>query len=131
MILRPYQQAALHTSKSMFAGGVTRQLIALPTGTGKTPTFAALKDFFGFKGKIMVLVHREELADQAADKICKWNPGARVGIEMGDRWATSQDDFVVASVQTLGRANNARIARFKPDEFSAIVVMKLTIAYLS
>jgi ATP-dependent helicase IRC3 len=121
MILRPYQQAALQTSKDKFSSGLTRQLIALPTGTGKTPTFAALKDFFGFSGKVMVLVHREELADQAADKIRKWNPGARVSIEMGDRWATQHDDFIVASVQSLGRAGSSRLARFKPEEFSAVV----------
>lgn len=120
--LRPYQAAALQASKNKFKAGTTRQLIALPTGTGKTPTFAALKDTFGFDKKVMVLVHREELADQAADKIRKWNPGSFVGVEMGERWATPMDEFVVASVPTLGRKGSKRLARFNPDDFSAIVV---------
>lgn len=120
--LRPYQAAALQVSRSKFLAGQTRQLIALPTGTGKTPTFAALKEAFGFDKKVMVLVHREELADQAADKIRKWNPGAFVGVEMGDRWATPMDEFVVASVPTLGRKGSKRLARFNPNDFSAIVV---------
>ncbi len=121
MKLRPFQQAALETSKRKFEAGVTRQLIALPTGTGKTVVFACIRQVFGFKKKIMVLVHREELAQQAADKIRKWNPQARVGIEMASSWATPSDDFVVASVQTLGREGSPRLARFLPDEFDCIV----------
>ena len=121
MILRPYQQAALDASKKKFAAGITRQLIALPTGTGKTPLFAMVRKHFGFQKKVMVLVHREELAEQAADKLRRWNPEARVGIEMANQRCTPEDDFVVASVPTIGRTNSPRLLQFNPDEFAAIV----------
>ncbi len=121
MNLRPYQLASLETSKKKFESGVTRQLIALPTGTGKTVVFASVREFFGFQRRVLVLVHREELAQQAAEKIAKWNPGCTVGVEMGDLWAKPTDTFVVASVQTLGRAGSSRLARFVPDEFDCII----------
>jgi superfamily II DNA or RNA helicase len=53
---------------------------------------------------MLVLVHRAELADQAKRKIEKWNPGMKVGIEMGDQSSWSGQKVVVAGVQTIGRA---------------------------
>lgn len=121
MNLRPYQREALEISRTKFAAGVTRQLIALPTGTGKTPLFACVRDHFKFSNQIMVLVHREELAQQAADKLRTWNPGCSVGVEMADSIASPMDDFIVASVPTIGRTNSTRIQKFKPGNFDAII----------
>jgi len=118
--LRPYQRDALEASKQKFKAGVTRQLIALPTGTGKTPLFACVPDFFGFQDRCMVLVHREELAQQAADKLRTWNPNRTVGVEMANSYAGSAD-LVVASVATLGRLGSSRIESFNPDDFQAII----------
>jgi superfamily II DNA or RNA helicase len=122
MLLRPYQLDALQKAKERYAAGVYRQLLVLPTGMGKTPTFAALRDFFGFRKRVLVLVHREELAQQAADKLRKWNPGSNVGIEMGDNRAGSDCDFIVGSVQTLGRAGSNRLAALQPEAFDAVIV---------
>jgi ATP-dependent helicase IRC3 len=108
-------------SLDKFQKGLTRQLIALPTGTGKTPLFASLKRHHGFDKRMLVLVHREELADQAAKQIQKWNEGITVGVEMGDRHAGSHCDVVVASVQSIGRANSPRLTQFNPETFSCIV----------
>lgn len=119
MLLRPYQQDALRISKERYDVGVRRQLIQLPTGTGKTPVFASLKNHHKFDNRMMVVVHREELAEQAADKIRIWNPTFRVGIEMGERECSSSDDVVVASVQTLG--NLKRLSKFVPRQFDAVV----------
>lgn len=121
MSLRPYQEESLQTSRDKYKAGVTRQLIALPTGTGKTVVFASIRRYFEFQNRMMFLVHREELAQQAADKLRKWNPGVSVGVEMGDRWASPSDMLVVASVQTLGRQGSPRLARFNPNEFDAVV----------
>jgi superfamily II DNA or RNA helicase len=122
MELRPYQQAALERVRARLWIGVNRQLLKLPTGMGKTVCFAALPDFLAFKNRMLVLVHREELAAQAADKLRKWNPTRRVGIEMGDQSAGDGDQLVVASVQTIGRPNAPRLKRFNADEFDAVVV---------
>ena len=100
--LRPYQIAALGASKKKLAEGIKRQLLVLPTGTGKTVVFANLPTHHGFTKRVMVLVHREELAQQAADKIARWNPGYMVGVEMANSVSTPMDKVVVASVPTIG-----------------------------
>lgn len=119
--LRPYQQDCLDRSKAALDRGCNRQLAVLATGLGKAVLFAALREHHGFRKRIMVLVHREELADQGADKLLRWNPGLMVGIEMAHRNAAPMDALVVASVPTLGRRNSERIKRFDPEDFDCIV----------
>ena len=96
-------------------------LLVAPTGTGKTVMFAELARRFRPRGRILVLVHREELADQAAEKITRWT-GLAVGVEMGARSVDTGalPDVVVASVPTLAR--ETRRARFASDAFELIIV---------
>jgi len=119
--LRPYQEKALGHSLERLKAGVNRQLIVMATGLGKAVLFATLREHHGFQKKIMVLVHREELANQGADKIQRWNPSLMVGVEMANRRSSPMDNFIVASVPTLGRKNSPRIQKFNPAEFDAIV----------
>jgi ATP-dependent helicase IRC3 len=121
MKLRPYQIAALQASKEKADAGILRQLLVLPTGTGKTVVFACLPKHHGYKKKILVLDHREELTDQAADKILKWNPGVPIGIEMAHRRCKPTDQIIVASVPTIGRKGSPRLEQFNPLEFDAII----------
>ncbi len=121
MQLRPYQQAALDKSYERLQAGCNRQLIVMATGLGKAVLFAALRQNHGFKKRVMVLVHREELAKQAAEKIHKWNPGLMCGTEMASRYAAPMDTMVVASVPTLGRRGSKRIGFFNPEDFDCIV----------
>lgn len=122
MGLRNYQANCLEKIKQGLKQGVTRQLVAWATGTGKTALFANLPDALDLKGRMLVLVHREELATQAEQKIRHWNPGKTVGVEMGDRYSSNLDQIVVASVQTIGRKDSKRIAKFKPEDFDAVVI---------
>jgi superfamily II DNA or RNA helicase len=122
MTLRPYQKEALDAVKEKYEAGVRRLIVQLPTGMGKTPTFAALRDYLGLKRKVLVLVHRKELAAQAKDKLETWNPGSHVSIEMGSNYADPKSDFVVASVATVGQEDSQRILKFDPSEYDAIVV---------
>ena len=119
--LRPYQLDCLDRSKSALDRGCNRQLAVLATGLGKAVLFAALREHHGFRKRIMVLVHREELADQGADKLARWNPGLMCGVEMAHRNAAPMDSLVVASVPTLGRRNSERIKKFDPADFDCIV----------
>jgi ATP-dependent helicase IRC3 len=121
MKLRPYQDAALQVSKEKYDAGLERQLIQLPTGTGKTPVFANIKRHHNFDKRLLVLVHRDELAEQAKDTIQAWNPGYRVGVEMGSKVCTNRDDVVVAGVQTIGTGNSTRLTQFSPADFCSIV----------
>jgi superfamily II DNA or RNA helicase len=119
--LRPYQLDCLDRSKAALDRGCNRQLAVLATGLGKAVLFAALREHHGFRKRIMVLVHREELADQGADKLARWNPGLMCGVEMAHRNAAPMDSLVVASVPTLGRRNSERIKKFDPADFDCIV----------
>lgn len=122
MPLRSYQKEALDAVREKYQAGVRRLIVQMPTGMGKTPTFAALRDHLGFTGKVLVLVHRRELAQQTKEKLEMWNPGAKVGIEMGEVRADHDCDFVVASVATVGQEDSARILKFDPALYDAIVV---------
>lgn len=79
MTLRPYQRQSLQCVRDRLRAGTHRQLIKMATGLGKTPVLASLPDELGFQGRILVLVHREELAHQAADKLRRWNRISQTG----------------------------------------------------
>ena len=119
--LRPFQQDALDKVKSKFQQGVNRQVVKLPTAMGKTPLFAKLGDTLGSNWKRhLVIVHREELAGQAAETIRRWNPGVKVGVEMGDLRSNQDDDYVVAGVRTIGNAGSPRLTQFNPEKFISV-----------
>jgi superfamily II DNA or RNA helicase len=65
--LRPYQQEALAAIADAESRGIRRQLVSLPTGTGKTVIFAHLLQ--QRSERALVLAHRDELIEQAASKI--------------------------------------------------------------
>lgn len=103
--LRPYQQEAVDLVNSLESGSY---LLNLATGLGKTVIFSSFKR----KGKVLVLVHREELAYQAKNKyICS------VGLEMAE-YKSNGEDVVIASVQSLVR----RLEKFPKNYFDMIII---------
>jgi ATP-dependent helicase IRC3 len=121
MELRDYQNEAQQAVKTNFEKGINRQLLALPTGTGKTVIFAHLPKTLGIQ-KTFVLAHREELLDQAKDKIQTVNPDLNVEIEQADRHASPfLADVVVASVATIGHKDNPRLKLFDPKGWPLII----------
>ena len=119
MKLRGYQEEVLNKIVNKYNSGVKNQLIKMSTGLGKSVLFANLKNHTGWAGKVLVIVHREELAQQAKEKIEHWNPNSICMIEMGNRSAlVGMCDFVVGSVQTLVN----RLNKFDPKDFCAVVV---------
>ena len=64
---RPYQHEAVAALLAAAARGVQRPLLVLPTGTGKTIIFALLVQRRG--GRALILAHRDELIQQAVDKL--------------------------------------------------------------
>lgn len=121
MTLRPYQQDALNAVATALVAQpvVNRALVKKPTGTGKTVTFAALPtrmrawldQFPPRERRMLVIAHREELLNQAAEKIKKANPDLLVCIEQGDRRTSIHADVVVASIQTLAARQFFRLKR--------------------
>ncbi|MFC1609810.1 DEAD/DEAH box helicase [Myxococcota bacterium] len=120
--LRDYQRDCLDIIWEQYQSGVRRQLVCLPTGTGKTVIFAQFPRFFRMQKRMLVLAHREELLTQARDKILRANPELRVEIEKANRKASPDCDVVVASVPTLGRKRSARIEKLDIEDFYLIVV---------
>ena len=69
MQLRPYQQEAMTAVLDEWER-VQNTLLVLPTGCGKTIVFAKItENCVRTGGRVLVLAHRGELLDQAADKI--------------------------------------------------------------
>ena len=99
--LRDYQLAAVEACEAAAAAGRRRVLVALPTGTGKTVTFAALIE--RRHGRALVVAHRDELLAQAKEKLVTAGiPEGDVGlVKAGSDENTAP--VVLASVQTLAR----------------------------
>jgi len=120
--LRDYQQACVAAIIDRARKGVTRQAIVMATGTGKTCIFASLAPLVKAKGKkTLILAHRSELLEQAADKIRMVDNTLTIGIEQAENTCTTLEDVVVASVPTLGRTGSDRITKFSPDDYGLII----------
>lgn len=121
MELRPYQQQARDAIQSEWTHGHRRTLLVLPTGTGKTIVFSAvIADRVRAGERVLVLAHRGELLDQAADKLQK-STGLGCALEKAE--STSESSWfrvTVGSVQTLMRPQ--RLSRFPADWFGAIII---------
>src|SRR5438093_10083871 len=113
---RPYQHEAVAALLAAAARGVQRPLLVLPTGTGKTIIFALLVQRRG--GRALILAHRDELIQQAVDKLHLVDPTMPLGVVQAERDELTAPT-VVASVQTLSR--RPRLARLVPD-FHTIVI---------
>ena len=119
--LRPYQQAARDAIHAEWENGRARTLLVLPTGTGKTIVFASVAaDQVRAGDRVLILAHRGELLEQAADKLRR-STGLVCAVEKAE--ATCLDSWyrvVVGSVQTLQRT--ARLERFPRDYFGTIII---------
>lgn len=119
--LRPYQKEALDSIVQNDLNGIHKQLVVLPTGSGKTVIFSHLPIIKPNSLPMLVLAHRAELLVQARDKIMRSNPDLVVEIEQAEKRA-GKVDVVVASVATLGRNNTPRILEYPKDYFKCIVI---------
>ena len=121
MQLRPYQVCAKEAIQAEWDKGLLKTLLVLPTGTGKTIVFSKLAEDCVRDGeRVLILAHRGELLDQAADKLQK-SCGLGCAVEKAeDSCRDSWYRVVVGSVQTLMREK--RLAQFGPDYFNTIIV---------
>lgn len=101
---RPYQLEAIHAlTNGWDTTSRNRLAVVLPTGAGKTVVFANLVSarLTHTRGRTLVLAHREELIEQAAQKIRAVTPHLNVGIVKAERDEHQDANVIVASVQTL------------------------------
>lgn len=118
MQLRPYQKQANQAIKRQWEQRVKATLLVMATGTGKTISFSSIiRDAVSEGGRCLVLAHRGELLEQAADKLAQAT-GLGCGIEKAE--STAHDTWfnvVVGSVQTM--MNESRRER---HDFTHIIV---------
>lgn len=121
MDLRPYQSEAKQAIFDQWEGGVQRTLLVLPTGCGKTIVFAKVAEDCVSQGdRVLIMAHRGELLEQAADKIAK---ATGLGCATEKAEASCLDSWfriTVGSVQTMMRPK--RLEQFAPDYFDTIIV---------
>lgn len=124
--LRDYQQDAI-TAVTAAWYNQQRPSVLLPTGSGKTVIFSHMISHYlwlwGARAehdqppsrRAIILVHRDELADQAIEKLRQIAPTLSVGkVKAKDNEVGAQ--VIVASVQTLGRANSDRLMQLRATE---------------
>lgn len=121
MELRPYQQQAKDAIFAEWENGIKKTLLVLPTGCGKTIVFAKVAEECVKGGsRVLILAHRGELLDQAADKIGK-STGLGCATEKAEQTCLgSWFRIVVGSVQSMMREK--RLNQFPNDYFNTIII---------
>lgn len=120
MELRPYQKESMESVFEQWEE-VDRTLLVLPTGCGKTIVFAKITEQCVKGGKrVLILAHRGELLEQAADKIAK-TTGLGCATEKAEQSSLNTwYRIVVGSVQTLMREK--RLNQFDRNYFDVIII---------
>ena len=121
MELRPYQGEAKEAVFEQWENGTRKTLLVLPTGCGKTIVFAKITEDCVRNGdRVLILAHRGELLEQAADKIAKAT-GLKCATEKAEESCLgSWYRITVGSVQSLMR--ETRLSRFPEDYFNTIII---------
>lgn len=121
MELRPYQQEAMDAILEAWENGTNKTLLVLPTGCGKTIVFAKVTEECVRQGnRVLILAHRGELLEQAADKIAKAT-GLMCATEKAEETCLgSWFRITVGSVQSMMR--ESRLSRFPDDYFDTIII---------
>ena len=121
MELRPYQNEAVAAIQAQWRDGKKRTLLVLPTGCGKTIVFCRIAEDQARAGdRVLILAHRGELLDQAADKLKK-STGLGCAVEKAEASCLgSWFRVAVGSVQSLTREK--RLNQFPHDYFNTIII---------
>lgn len=121
MELRPYQQEAKESIFTEWENGVKKTLLVLPTGCGKTIVFAKVtEDCVRTGDRVLILAHRGELLEQAADKIAKATGLVCATEKAEESCLDSWFMVTVGSIQTLMREK--RLKQFRADYFDTIII---------
>ncbi len=121
MELRPYQIEAKDAVLKQWGQGNLRTLLVLPTGCGKTVVFAKIaEDCVRAGDRVLILAHRGELLNQAADKLQR-TTGLRCAVEKAEQSSLgSWYRVTVGSVQSMQREK--RLGKFPADYFKTIII---------
>ncbi|KAH7238591.1 P-loop containing nucleoside triphosphate hydrolase protein [Fusarium tricinctum] len=122
--LRDYQEECIESVLTSLENGHKRVGISLATGSGKTVIFTQLIDRIPSTNKdaqqTLILAHRRELVEQAANHCQRAYPDKRIEIEMGNVHSTGTADITVASIRSL--TSQGRLKKFDPSRFKLLLV---------
>ena len=119
--LRPYQTEARDAILHEWSVGNRKTLLVLPTGCGKTVVFSSVvQNQVENGGRALIMAHRGELLDQAADKLKKVC-GLDSVLEKAESTSIGSNvPVTIGSVQSL--AQPKRLERFAQDYFTDIII---------
>ena len=113
--LRPHQVEAYEAVfEYLTKRGMDRQLVAIPTGAGKTYLSVAIARAFK---RALFVVPRQELLHQARTAYAELTPGAAAGVIWGKQHEIGEH-FTVATIQSL----HGRLHRLHPDAFDLLLI---------
>lgn len=115
--LRDYQKEALESVLKEFSLGCTRQLVNLPTGSGKTVIMAALAK--EFNKRTLILAHRQELITQTVEKFRLVWPEVSIGVCQAELDEV-HCSVVVGSVQSCSRPK--RLEKLQQQGFELLMI---------
>lgn len=112
--MRPYQGVAVSSVYDAW-NEINSALVVMATGLGKTVVFSEIASRWNMhNGRVLIIAHRKELIDQAADKY-EAHDGERPGIEMGTRSEArsghsmyDRSKVLVTSIQTLNSGKRCK-----------------------
>ena len=112
MLLRKYQLEAISSVLDRFSKGDQRTLLVAATGTGKTVIMGHLANEFIPHGRVLLLVHREELLRQGAEKMSQitgLTPSIEKADEQSIEWGLGgKPPMLVSTFQTQYSGNGKR-----------------------
>lgn len=115
---KEHQAEALEALQEARDSGITKGLIVLATGMGKT--YLAAFDVANFNAKkVLFVAHREEILLQAEASFLKILPNKKVGRYSGKQ-KDEEYDLLFASVQTIGQPTH--LTKFASNTFDFIIV---------
>jgi len=115
--LRDYQTEAIEAVIKAHQENINRQLIALPTGAGKTIIMAAIARHYN--KRVLILAHREELIIQARDKFKHVWPSANIGICKAQS-KQYNNQIIIGSVQSCSQQK--RLEKLKQQNFDILMI---------
>jgi len=123
LTLRPYQSLAVQNLRRALAGGIVREMLCSPTGSGKTEIGMALVRGARSKGKrVIFLCNRVHLVEQTARRFKK--AGIDHGVIQGENTARVYENVLVGSIQTVARRGMPEVDLILIDEAHTVAGSK-------
>lgn len=115
LTLRPYQSEAVQNLRRALAGGIVREMLCSPTGSGKTEMGMALVRGAQAKRKrVIFLCNRVHLVEQTSRRFKK--AGIEHGIIQGENTARVYESVLVGSIKTVARRGMPEVDLIIIDE---------------